>query len=260
MVVPIGTKSPQKAKESLAEMMAIYKEDISLNYESGELAVNGQPSMQFYKNYLFPSKNGEQPDISVIGGEGYDLSDTDIVKYFKIKLQEDSKIPFSRFDQDSGGGTINMSADSTNRDEIRFAKFVNRLRSIFQEILLKPLFIQIGLKYPELAEDELFKSTLALSFNKDNVFEEMKNMEITEKRLQLVTSLMGVMTKRKDASGMDVDVPYFNPQFVIEKYLKLDPADIKENDRLNAQKEIEDLAYMKKQQDLQASQEGGAAF
>jgi hypothetical protein len=257
MVVPIGTKSPQKAKESLAEMMAIYKEDISLNYESGELAVNGQPSMQFYKNYLFPSKNGEQPDISVIGGEGYDLSDTDIVKYFKIKLQEDSKIPFSRFDQDNGGGTINMSADSTNRDEIRFAKFVNRLRSIFQEVLLKPLFIQIGLKYPELAEDELFKSTLALSFNKDNVFEEMKNMEITQKRLELVTSLMGIMTKRKDATGMDVDVPYFNPQFVIEKYLKLDPADIKENDRLNAQKEIEDLAYMKKQQDLAGDQGGG---
>jgi len=82
-------------------------------------------------------------------------------------------------------------------------------------------------------------------------------MEITQKRLELVTSLMGIMTKRKDATGMDVDVPYFNPQFVIEKYLKLDPADIKENDRLNAQKEIEDLAYMKKQQDLAGDQGGG---
>jgi hypothetical protein len=65
------------------------------------------------------------------------------------------------------------------------------------------------------------------------------------------------MTKRKDATGMDVDVPYFNPQFVIEKYLKLDPADIKENARLNAQKEIEDLAYMKKQQDLAGDQSSG---
>ena len=79
-------------------------------------------------------------------------------------------------------------------------------------------------------------------------------MEILEKRLDLVTNLMGIMTKRKDASGMDVDVPYFNPQFVIEKYLRLDPADIKENDRLNQQKEIADLAYMKKQQDLAGDQ------
>ena len=257
MVVPIGTKSPQKAKESLAEMMSIYKEDISLNYESGELAVNGQPSMQFYKNYLFPSKNGEQPDISVIGGEGYDLSNNDIVKYFKIKLQEDSKIPFSRFDQGDGGGTVNFSADSTNRDEIRFAKFINRLRSIFQEVLLKPLFIQMGLLYPELAEDELFKSTLALKFNADNVFEEMKTMEIMTKRIEFVTSMMGIMVKRKDATGMDVDVPYFNAQFVVEKYLKLDPSDIAENNRLNKKQEIEDLEYMKKQQEIQAGQGGG---
>jgi hypothetical protein len=257
MVVPIGTKSPQKAKESLAEMMSIYKEDISLNYESGELSVNGQPSMQFYKNYLFPSKNGESPDISVIGGEGYDLSDTDVIKYFKNKLQEDSKIPFSRFDNDNGGGTINISADSTNRDEIRFAKFINRLRSIYQEILLKPLFIQMGLKYPELAEDELFKSTLAIHFNADNVFEEMKTMEIMEKRIQFVSSMMGIMMKRKDASGMDVDVPYFNPKFLVEKYLKLDPSDIKENERLQKKQEIEDLEYMKKQQEIQAGAQGG---
>lgn len=257
MVVPIGTKSPQKAKESLAEMMSIYKEDISLNYESGELAVNGQPSMQFYKNYLFPSKNGESPDISVIGGEGYDLSNNDIVKYFKNKLQEDSKIPFSRFDQESGGGNINISAEGTNRDEIRFSKFINRLRSIYQEILIKPLFIQMGLKYPELAEDELFKSTLALKFNADNVFEELKSMQVMTERVNFVSSLMQIMTKSKDASGMDVDVPYFNAQFVIEKYLKLDPSDIKENGRLNKEKEIEDLAYMKKQQDIQASSQGG---
>lgn len=257
MVVPIGTKSPQKAKESLAEMMAIYKEDITLNYDSGELAVNGAPSMQFYKNYLFPSKNGEQPDISVMGGEGYDLSNNDIVKYFKGKLQEDSKIPFSRFDQEGGGGTINMSADSTNRDEIRFFKFVNRLRSIFQEILLKPLFIQMGLKYPELAEDELFKSCMSLYFNADNIFEELKQMEITGKRVEQVNSLMQINTKRKDATGMDVDVPYFNPEFLIDKYLKLSAGDIKENARLNNKKEIEDLDYMKKQQEIQAGQGGG---
>jgi hypothetical protein len=118
----------------------------------------------------------------------------------------------------------------------------------------------MGLKYPELAEDELFKSTLALDFNKDNVFEEMKNMEIMQKRIGFATEMMGIMTKQKDATGMDQDVPYFNPQFVIEKYLKLDPSDIKENDRLNKEKELKDLQYMKKQQDLQASGGGLGGF
>ena len=69
--------------------------------------------------------------------------------------------------------------------------------------------------------------------------------------------MMGIMVKRKDATGMDVDVPYFNAQFVVEKYLKLDPSDIAENNRLNKKQEIEDLEYMKKQQEIQAGQQGG---
>lgn len=260
MVVPIGTKSPQKAKESLAEMINIYKEDISLNNDSGELSINGSPSMQFYKNYLFPSKNGESPDISVIGGEGFDLSDTDALKYFKDKVIEDSKIPANRFDKQSGGGgggQYSAAADGIDREEIRFFKFITRLRSIYQEILLKPLFIQMGLLYPDLAEDELFKSTLSLSFNKDNVFEEMKQMLIMQQRVDFATSMMGIMDKKKDASGMDVDVPYFTPKFIIEKYLKLSADDIAANERMKKEKDEQDLEDQKLAKEIEAASGGG---
>lgn len=254
MVVPIGTKSPQKAKEALAEMINIYKEDINLDQDSGELSINGAPSMQFYKNYLFPSKNGESPDISVMGGEGFDLSDPSQLQYFKDKLIEDSKIPAGRFDKGmggGGGGQYAVAADGIDREEIRFFKFITRLRSIYQEIILKPLFIQMGLMYPELAEDELFKSTLAITYNKDNVFEELKNMDIMQKRVDFVTSMMGIMDKKKDASGMDVDVPYFTPKFVVEKYLKMSQDDISTNERMMKEKAQQDLEDMKLAQQIQ---------
>jgi hypothetical protein len=254
MVVPIGTKSPQKAKEALAEMINIYKEDINLDQDSGELSINGAPSMQFYKNYLFPSKNGESPDISVMGGEGFDLSDPAQLQYFKDKLIEDSKIPSSRFDKGmggGGGGQYSAAADGIDREEIRFFKFITRLRSIYQEIVLKPLFIQMGLIYPELAEDELFKSTLAVTFNKDNIFEELKNMDIMQKRVDFTTAMMGIYDKKKDASGMDVDVPYFNPKFVVEKYMKLSPDDIAANERMMKEKAQQDLEDMKLAQQIQ---------
>ena len=213
---------------------------------------------KFYKNYLFPSKNGEQPDIQTIGGDGYDLSDTDALKYFQDKLIADSKVPMSRFDNENSGN-VNFTADAIDREEIRFGRFVNRLRSIYQEILLKPLFIQMGLLYPELAEDELFKSALAIKFNKDNLFEELKEMEIMNKRIEFATSMMQIMDKRKDGSGMDVDVPFFVPSFIIDKYLKLDKGDMDENERQKKAKELEDLEYMKKLQDLQGG-EGGMVF
>ena len=108
----------------------------------------------------------------------------------------------------------------------------------------------MGLKRPELAEDELFKSALAIKSNKDNLFEELKEMEIMSKRIEFASSMMEIMDKRKDADGMDVDVPYFVPQFVIEKFMKFEKSDIDENARLKKEKEIEDLEYMKKQMDL----------
>ena len=58
MTVPIGSKAPQKAKETLGELMSVYKEDIKLDTTSGELAINGRQDLQFYKNYLFTQQGG----------------------------------------------------------------------------------------------------------------------------------------------------------------------------------------------------------
>ena len=256
MVVPIGTKSPQKAKESLAEMLSIYKEDINLDFDSGELSVNGKPSMQFYKNYLFPSKNGEQPEIETIGGEGPDLSDTETLKYFFDKLRQDSKIPFSRFDQESGGGQANFDASGMDRDEIRFGKFINRLRTIFSEILLKPLWLQIALDYPDIAEDQLVKSNLGIKFNADNLFEEMKMMEIYEKRASFVQTMQGITTPEADDSGMMNDVPYFNAKFLIQKYMNMTQSDIKTNEIMQAKKAEEDAEKAKEA----GGDDGGMGF
>jgi len=241
MVVPIGTKSRQKAKESLADMLSVYKEDISLDFDSGELTVNGKPTMQFYKNYLLPSKNGEQPEIDVMGGEGPDLSDTDALKYFYDKLRMDSKVPFNRLEFDGGGGgQIQFEASSMDRDEIRFSKFIRRLRAIYQEILLKPLWIQLCLQKPELANDRLLESNLGLIFNSDNIFEEAKNMDINERRANFISTMQQITVPELDESGMITEVPYFNAKFLIQKYMKLPDADIKRNEKLQTKKKEED--------------------
>jgi len=248
MVVPIGTKSPQKAKESLAEMLNIYKEDISLDFDSGELTINGKPTMQFYKNYLFPSKGGEQPDIEVMGGEGPDLSDTDALKYFYDKLRMDSKIPFNRFEFDSPG-QASLDFNGMDRDEIRFGKFIGRLRTAFQEIMLKPLWHQVCLKYPELTDDHMVKSNLSIKFNSDNIFEEAKQMDINEKRANFVQTMQGITIPEMDDTGMMNDVPYFNAKFLIQKYMKLSPSDIRTNEKMQEKKAKEDAEKAKSAED-----------
>lgn len=222
MVVPIGTKSPQKARESLGEMMSLYKEDIRLNPDSGELSVNGSPTMQFYKNYLFPSKNGEAVSIETLQGDGPDMTESSLLNYFTNKLKEDSKIPFMRFDKAQNGGQLTgTAATGVDREEIRFHKFINRLRSAFQEILVKPLWIQMCIKYKELENDEIFKSSLGLRYIQDNIFEEIRRQEILQKRLELVGAL-------KDIT--DGEEPFFDITWLIEKYLKLDKDELASNE------------------------------
>ena len=222
MVVPIGSKSPQKAKESLGEMMSLYKEDIRLDPTSGEVSINGSPTMQFYKNYLFPSKNGEQVDIQTLAGEGPDMNESPLLNYFTNKMKEDSKIPFMRFDKAMNGGQLTgTAATGVDREEIRFHKFINRLRSSFQELLVKPLWIQMCLKYKELEDDEIFKSSLGLRYIDDNIFEEIRKQEILQKRLELIAGMQAVM---------DGDVPFFDTRWLVENYLKLDKDELASND------------------------------
>ena len=119
--------------------MSVYKEDIKFNSDTAQLEINGKPNLQFYKNYLFPVMNGEQPKIETMNNTGPNLNVIDVLAYFFNKLKLDSKIPFNRFAARSGGavGTYKVGAESAERDEIRYSKFINRIRSIFQEIIIK---------------------------------------------------------------------------------------------------------------------------
>ena len=108
MTVPIGSKAPQKAKETLGELMSVYKEDIKLDTISGELSINGRPDVQFYKNYLFPQQGGESVKIETLNAQGPNLNVMDSVVYFYNKLRQDSKIPYNRFSSRFGVGSNNV--------------------------------------------------------------------------------------------------------------------------------------------------------
>ena len=237
-VIPVGGKSKTRAKQSLAQLMNSYKEVVDFDWDSATLKVDGKPMMQFNKEYWLPSKDNESPEIETLGGDGPDLSDTEALKYFSDKLKQVSKIPFNRFMYEDGGGDYNLAADGMIRDEIKFGKFINRLRSGFQEILVKPLYIQMCLKYPEFKHDPIFKSQIALRFNEENMFAEMKHMEIMDKRLEFINNMFSnLMTT--DPMTMQEE-HYFDLDFLVDKYLKLSPDDKAANEAAKARKRTED--------------------
>ena len=231
-IIPVGGKSKTRAKQSL----------VDFDFESGQLQVDGKPMMGFNKEYWMPSKEGEQPEIETLGGEGPDLNDTDALKYFADKLKMASKIPFSRFDKDSPA-TYEMSAEGLIREEIKFEKFINRLRSSFQEILIKPLYTQMMLKFPELRNDINFKNQVSLTYNADNMFAELKNMEIQQKRVDFIQTMKDSLTEQDEEMN---DIPYIPLELLIDEYMHLDPSfkakidSYKKKEKSNDKKDSED--------------------
>jgi hypothetical protein len=156
-----------------------------------------------------------------------------------------SKIPFSRFDKE-GGNTYDMEASGMLRDEIKFGRFISRLRSIWQEILVKPVYLQMCLNHPELKNDIAFKAGLGLNFIKDNVFEEMKEMELQTKRVDFIGNL------KTQLSTMDAEmteIPYFDLGFLIKRYGGFTREDIKANARAKEREVLAGEGY--KEEDIE---------
>ena len=239
-IIPMGGKSKNKAKESLAKLMQQYNERVDFDSDSGSLNVNGSPNMPFYRNYWLPEKDGATPQIQNVGGDGPQLDDTAVVEYFYNKLRSVSKIPFQRFDKEGGGGNVEFSADGIIRQEYRFGRFIDRIRTIFSEILLKPLIQQILIDYPEYQDDEAILSDLKMVYNKNNLFEEFKEQEIFEKRANFIMSLQGITN--------EMGAPWFDTEFLVERFLKLDEDDIKRN------------AELKKKNKPEEGEEGAGGF
>lgn len=244
-IIPVGSVQSPRGRQTLAQAMANYKELVDFDWDSGEIKTNGRPMLQFYKDIFMASEGGETPQIQNLGGDGPEISDTETLKYFRDKLRQASKIPFTRFEKEQGEGNYTLSAEGIAREEIRFSKFISRLRAIFSEILIKPLYIQMCLKHKSIMTDLNFRVNLGLEYNKDSVFEQNKEIELLQKQSDFISSIMSSMVEM-DSEGNEI--PYFDFDFIVRKYFGMSDEDLKLNQRFKDEKKLKKEGY--KQEDI----------
>ena len=235
--IPVKGMNKTMGMQTLSSAMNRYKEDIKFVADSGELTINGQSTMPFNKEYWFPEGDSGSPSIESIGGDGPELNDNDQLKFFKNNLYKISKVPLSRFDQESGETWFGADATSVARVEIDFARYVNRLRNQFAQTILKPLKLQMALSIPELQDNKEFLEAISLQYKSYNLFEEMMEMELMQKRVEFI------QTMKESMIDMDVEgneIKYFASRFLVQKYLKYSSEDINLNKKLK-EEEIEEL-------------------
>lgn len=233
--IPTAGLTKAKGLQTLSEQMSKYREDISFNSDTGELKINSKTNLPFNKEYWFPSNENGKPEIETLTDNGPQLNDSDQIKYFESKLYKISKIPMTRFDKDSQSTWFGTDATQTLREEIMFSRFVNRLRNVFGEILLKPLRIQISLLLPSLKNDKRILDAISLRFNSYNLFEEMMNIEVMTKRIEFIGTFKDSITIT-NADGEEES--YFSAKFLIQKYLKMSEADLELNERFKLEEKL----------------------
>lgn len=254
MLYKIPTKGMNKAlaSQTLASAMNAFKEDISFNLDSGELKFKGKPNMPFMKEIWTAESDAGSPDISVLGGEGPELADSEQLNYFLKKLYKVSKIPLTRFDDESGETWFGTDASSVARQEIDFSRYVNSLRAIFSDILLKPITMQLCLDVPELLDNKEFLNSIILRFKSYNVFENLMEQELMKASVDFIQSMKDSLVNT-DANGNEVK--YFSDEMLVRKYLRWSDDDIKLNAKLRKQ-EMEELN--KQSEEAAEAIEGGA--
>ncbi len=220
--IPINGLSRQRAEEEISRLIADYSEEVEWDDSLGTVSINGQKHLPLNKQLWFPSGESGTPQMELIKQEGHNLNENEMLTWFYNALKRASRIPFTRFDKDNGGGNIYSDASEMTRDEVKFGNFIKRLRMLYKEIIVKPLRIQMLIDFPELRKDESFLNSLDIEFNSNDLFEEWKKLNNMQKRVDIVTSLSSL----QDIEGK----PYFHLEYLMDKIYKLSEEDRQENE------------------------------
>lgn len=197
--IDVGGLAKPKADQYVKDMMTKFKNNISYDAMTGEIK-DQRRHLSMMEDFWIPRRdNGKTTEITTLPG-GQNLSQLEDVEYFLKKMYKSLKVPYSRFQTDSPMAGLGRSSEIT-REEIKFQKFIDRLRNRFGSMLLDVLGSQLKLKNIVSEEDWAdIKDKITLDWAKDNFFTEMKEAELIRERmmtLQQVDPYVGKYLSRK---------------------------------------------------------------
>lgn len=219
--IDVGNLPKGKAEQYLRDMMVKHKNKLVYDANTGEVK-DDRKHMTMLEDFWLPRREGGKgTEITTLPG-GQNLGELDDVMYFRKKLYEALNVPSSRMEAE---GQFNLGRSSEiTRDELKFSKFVNRLRLQFSELFLQLLEKQVLLKGVMTRQEwKDIQSDIYFDFIEDNHFTELKDAEILQNRLSLLRDLDEYVGK------------YYSVKWVRENVLQQTEDDMEQID-----KEIED--------------------
>ena len=185
--IDVGNLPKPKAEAYLKDVMSRYRNKVVYDGSTGEVK-DDRNQMSMLEDLWLPRREGGRGTEITTLPAGQNLGEMEDVQYFQEKLYKSLNIPISRLQSDSGFN-MGRSAEIT-RDEIKFTKFIQRLRKRFSLLFQDLLKTQCVLKGIMTAEDwDTIKEDIIFDFNDDNHFFELKDAELLEARVNQLNAI-----------------------------------------------------------------------
>ena len=185
--IDVGNLPKNKAEQYLREVMGRYRNKLVYDANTGEIK-DDKKFMSMLEDFWLPRREGGRgTEISTLPG-GQNLGELEDVKYFQKKLYKALNVPSSRLETET---TFNIGrAAEITRDEVKFQKFIARLRKRFSELFMDLLKTQLILKgVMSIEEWDDMKEHIQFDFIADNYFTELKEIEIRNERMNQVNTM-----------------------------------------------------------------------
>ena len=214
--IDVGNLPKVKAEQYLRDVMAKYRNKLVYDAQTGEIR-DDRNYMSMLEDFWLPSREGGRgTDITTLPG-GQNLGEISDIEYFRAKLYRSLNVPVSRL-EGSQGFNLGRSSEIT-RDELKFTKFVQRLRKKFTELFNDILRTQLVLKKIIADEDwHIVRDTMQYDFLKDGHFAELKESEMLLERLRIADAMRDYVGK------------YYSVEYIRKNVLKQSQRDIEEID------------------------------
>lgn len=224
--IDVGNLPKVKAEQYLREMMVKHKNRLVYDATTGEVR-DDRKHMTMLEDFWLPRREGGKgTEITTLSG-GQNLGEMDDVLYFQKALYRSLNVPVSRMESETGFSL--GRASEISRDELKFNKFINRLRArfsiLFDEILEKQLVLKNVMTIEEWQD---IKNKIRYDFQEDNHFTELKDAEILRERLQSLDAIQNYVGD------------YYSKEWVRKNILRMSDEDIEDmEEQIATEKEEE---------------------
>jgi hypothetical protein len=214
--IDVGNLPKGKAEQYLRDVMVKYRNKMVYDASTGELR-DDRKHMSMLEDFWLPRREGGKGTEITTLPAGQNLGELEDVKYFRSKLLNSLNVPISRLEPQQSGGMIGIGRSTeVTRDEVKFTKFIQRLRNKFAQIFDHALKVQLVLKgVCTQAEWEEFREAIYYDFKKDNNFVELRDAELLRERINLLTMVDPFIGK------------YYSQEWIKKHVLHMSEEDIK---------------------------------